>query len=572
MTKTPSEKFEFVGSCVELDGDLIGWVRGRQRDIGGPKPDDLDFEDFAKLVPASQFQHEGLNDDWHVRFYASSAPSGVPLLYYAHSGIEWVFAPRSSGFDPGMEADAVARKLDEKYSPDENPDVRKNPPSSEPHPGSPLDNPAFRRWFGDSVVADEEGEPLVVYHGTASNFSVFRSDRIGEVTDAGTLGAGFYFTTLMDAAQSYAVAAAEKTGGQPKIIHAYLRIENPWPAPRRIWQLGSDPKAAKKHSTSLKKQGFDGVFFHIDQSVLNAPSFDEFVVFDPRQIKSATDNDGSFDPENPDVRKNPPRRDAMTVEAGNARIEVHQDAQGLHATLDGERVADVLLFESLKQLNKHVRERGKFSPILEDVEGSVAYFSLIEIPESSRGKGLGTAIAERVLLAIQEMGLDAVVLHAHHPWLHESMPQWHFWYSLGFLPLRYNDSFYGPAMGLQLTKGSIPRLVSAKTGVTPNSGRTFIPPQKVADEAAYGLYLRSQMPPSNRCCTAVGLARAKQLKNRQPVSVETLKRMRSYFQRHAVDKKGSRWAIDSKGFQAWLLWGGDSGRDWCNRTLDQLRE
>lgn len=105
-----------------------------------------------------------------------------------------------------------------------------------------------------------------------------------------------------------------------------------------------------------------------------------------------------------------------------------------------------------------------------------------------------------------------------------------------------------------------------------SNGRTFLPPQKVADEAAYGLYLRSQMPKSNRCCTAVGLARAKQLKNREPLSVDTLKRMRSYFQRHEVDKRGAGWGVDSKGYQAWLLWGGDSGRAWCNRTLDQLDE
>ena len=104
----------------------------------------------------------------------------------------------------------------------------------------------------------------------------------------------------------------------------------------------------------------------------------------------------------------------------------------------------------------------------------------------------------------------------------------------------------------------------------PDFTSTFTPPAAVALEAMCGLELRSQQVPSNRCCTVVGLARAKQLKNREPVSIDTLKRMRSYFQRHAVDKKGARWAIDSKGFQAWLLWGGDSGRDWANRTLKQL--
>lgn len=105
-----------------------------------------------------------------------------------------------------------------------------------------------------------------------------------------------------------------------------------------------------------------------------------------------------------------------------------------------------------------------------------------------------------------------------------------------------------------------------------NPGRTFIPPAKVAAEARYGLELRAAQPPSNRCCTDVGIRRAVQLANRQPVSVETLKRMRSYFQRHAVDKRGRGWGVSSKGFQAWLLWGGNSGRDFANRILDELGE
>ena len=106
-------------------------------------------------------------------------------------------------------------------------------------------------------------------------------------------------------------------------------------------------------------------------------------------------------------------------------------------------------------------------------------------------------------------------------------------------------------------------------------GRTFIPPQRVADEARLGLAIRAEQPPSERCCTPVGLRRASQLANRQPVSVRTLKRMRSYFQRHAVDARAARWddpRRPSKGRVAWLIWGGDSGRDWCNSILSRLGE
>lgn len=36
---------------------------------------------------------------------------------------------------------------------------------------------AFGRWFADSKVVDASGAPLVVYHGTASDFSRFDSGR-----------------------------------------------------------------------------------------------------------------------------------------------------------------------------------------------------------------------------------------------------------------------------------------------------------------------------------------------------------------------------------------------------------
>jgi hypothetical protein len=103
-----------------------------------------------------------------------------------------------------------------------------------------------------------------------------------------------------------------------------------------------------------------------------------------------------------------------------------------------------------------------------------------------------------------------------------------------------------------------------------NPERTWIPPAEVAAEARQALALRAKQPESNKCCTPVGIARAKQLANRQPVSETTLRRMKAYFDRHAVDAKGKGWGVDSKGWQAWLAWGGDSGRAWCQKILRGL--
>lgn len=61
--------------------------------------------------------------------------------------------------------------------------------------------PAFRRWFGDSKVVDEAGNPIVVYHGTTFDIARMNVDRTNR---DGNLGAGFYFSsTVEDASANY---------------------------------------------------------------------------------------------------------------------------------------------------------------------------------------------------------------------------------------------------------------------------------------------------------------------------------------------------------------------------------
>jgi hypothetical protein len=98
---------------------------------------------------------------------------------------------------------------------------------------------------------------------------------------------------------------------------------------------------------------------------------------------------------------------------------------------------------------------------------------------------------------------------------------------------------------------------------------THIPPQSVASAARHGLEMREEQSPSNRGGTEVGLARAKQLANREPVSESTMARMNSFFARHEVDKSGKDWGHGSRGEQAWLLWGGDSGRNWARQIAGE---
>ena len=99
------------------------------------------------------------------------------------------------------------------------------------------------------------------------------------------------------------------------------------------------------------------------------------------------------------------------------------------------------------------------------------------------------------------------------------------------------------------------------------SGLSFVPPRAVREAAKRALDLRASLPPSRRAMTSVGIARARDLANGRAVSLETLQRMASYFARHEVDRQGEGWGVDSKGWQAWLGWGGDAGRSWADGLL-----
>lgn len=96
----------------------------------------------------------------------------------------------------------------------------------------------------------------------------------------------------------------------------------------------------------------------------------------------------------------------------------------------------------------------------------------------------------------------------------------------------------------------------------------FKPPQDVADEAATGLEWRKKY---GRGGTEVGVARAVQLKNRRTVSPDTVKRMVSYFARHAGEGDNKQPNGEpSAGAIAWKLWGGDAGKRWSEKVRDQM--
>ena len=150
----------------------------------------------------------------------------------------------------------------------------------------------FKRWFGDwvnkpysaSKVVDADGKPLVVYHGTDADFTVFKSN-----------DGNYWFS----ASEDYAEAMAEERGGN-RIMPAYLDMKKPYHAKLEPSQF-SDPNFEAPIIREAKSKGYDGVIIENDtDNDLEKDTF--YVVFNPTQIKSATDNIGTFDGSNADIR------------------------------------------------------------------------------------------------------------------------------------------------------------------------------------------------------------------------------------------------------------------------------
>ncbi len=97
--------------------------------------------------------------------------------------------------------------------------------------------------------------------------------------------------------------------------------------------------------------------------------------------------------------------------------------------------------------------------------------------------------------------------------------------------------------------------------------KSFVPPIEVQANARRALEVRAEKPPSERGMLEEGISRARDLSNGRGITLDTIKRMNSFFARHEVDKAGSTWKTYGKGWQAWMGWGGDAGRRWARRIL-----
>lgn len=155
--------------------------------------------------------------------------------------------------------------------------------------GAQKDSRQFKNWFGDSKVVDANGEPLVVWHGTDGNFTEFKQEEMREREGS------FFFAENREDAKAYS--------GSGKVMPVYVNLRKPFDyengtVPEAYKERWRNVKDKREQVAILKELGYDGWLANFE----NGKGWGEISAFYPNQIKSATDNIGTFDPGNNDIR------------------------------------------------------------------------------------------------------------------------------------------------------------------------------------------------------------------------------------------------------------------------------
>ena len=129
-----------------------------------------------------------------------------------------------------------------------------------------------------------------------------------------------------------------------------------------------------------------------------------------------------------------------------------------------------------------------------------------------------------------------------------------------------------PEQEMSTTTGGAPSPDKAELITVNFADGSYVPTSEMASNAKRALDVRARKTPSQRGMTVIGIARARDISNRKSLSEETVRRMKAYFDRHEIDKKGETWSQQGKGWQAWNGWGGDAGRSWAEAIVKKLNK
>ena len=230
-----------------------------------------------------------------------------------------------------------------------------------------------QKFFADSKVVDENGNLLVVYHNTKSNFNVFDDKYIGTGISAGSLGNlgnGFYFTNAkdsyiekykktvyLDIKKPYYLGSKDSSAQWKSLIeNSDLRYDatTNWAAPHSTFSALSQiaglsgEKLVNTFTSLLKQQGYDGIIEVGGYS-------NDYVVFKSNQIK--------------DVKNTSP------TTAADIRYALSEEQQ---AKLDSTKGADKVMTElpnSKVSIKDVITKEATREQLVEQVKGDTKQYT-----------------------------------------------------------------------------------------------------------------------------------------------------------------------------------------------------
>lgn len=190
----------------------------------------------------------------------------------------------------------------------------------------------FKNWFGDwendpenaSKVVDENGEPMVVWHGRSAEFNTFEKKegvRFIMGLEDKVKSEGFFFSPDKGLAEEFASNSSRHRGGKANVVPCFLNIRKPmdltgedydriyedvtgWEymvgmdTQDNLWGIMDEEGMADK----IKEKGYDGAIFVEEVDDSYEPTKISYCALDANQIKSAENNNGDFSADNNDIR------------------------------------------------------------------------------------------------------------------------------------------------------------------------------------------------------------------------------------------------------------------------------
>lgn len=150
----------------------------------------------------------------------------------------------------------------------------------------PLINENFNKWFSGSKVVDTNNQPMIMYHRSRSKelFSEFRLENVEK--NPYNLHYGVFFVNAYYSSHiSYIADGLE--------YYVFLKITNAfyiYDYNKQPYDMHGQPlifiDVSKSYCDDLRQKGYDGI-------IIKSSHYDQYVIFEPSQIKSV-DNNGEY--------------------------------------------------------------------------------------------------------------------------------------------------------------------------------------------------------------------------------------------------------------------------------------